>query len=334
MAGAPSSWRPPWLDRTTASTPTSEARTASSSRPTPLSMIGPSQMERSQSTSSQDRAGSNCSWMNSEMTTGVLPSATPLPVTLAKRTGSLRTKDQVQPGCNAPSTIVPSPMEGGMEKPRRTSRSRRPRTAVSTVSTRASKSASRARSTISFDQAPVPPGVDLEEQAAVADPPDLLDRAAAHRGQRVGQAGSGRSPGGGQLAVGVQEPGEAHRRQHERVGEWPAQQGRAHVDRLDLVQHPGPPAGRGVGGRVGHQGALVLGAAVHVVEHAPGQATPGDGPQVGDRGGLGQTPLEAIGLERLEADDRAEGLVGVGHRRPSSRPAGAAGRPRGCRRPR
>ena len=95
-------------------------------------------MERSQSTSAHDSAGSNCSWMNSEITTGVLPSAIPLPVTLAKRTGSLRTNDHVQPGWMIPSRIVPRPSWGGMEKPRRTSRSRRPSTAVSTVSTRAS----------------------------------------------------------------------------------------------------------------------------------------------------------------------------------------------------
>ena len=62
---------------------------------------------------------------------------------------------------------------------------------------------------------------------------------------------------------------------------------------------------------VGGEGALVLGGAVDVVEHAAGEATLGDLAEVGDGGGAGEAPLDAIGLDRLEPHDRAQGLVGV-----------------------
>ncbi len=107
----------------------------------PLSTIGPSHTERSQPTSSHDSAGSNWLLMYSASDTASDPSPGPRPpgsATLAKRIGSARTNAQVQLGCRAPSTRVPGPIWGGSVNPRRTSRSRRPSTAVSTVSTSAS----------------------------------------------------------------------------------------------------------------------------------------------------------------------------------------------------
>ena len=80
---------------------------------------------------------------------------------------------------------------------------------------------------------------------------------------------------------------------------------------LDAAQHAGPEGGVGERGLVGGEGALVFRAAVDVVEHAAGQAPLGDAAKVGDRGGAGQAPLDAVGLDRLEAHDRAQGLVRV-----------------------
>jgi hypothetical protein len=149
-AGADSSWRPPWLDRTMASMPMSAASSASATVWMPFSRIGPSQTDRSQSTSFHERLGSNWALMYSESVTADVPSPTALPTTLANRIGSLRTKLHVHPGCTAPSTSVPSPIFGGSEKPRRRSRSRRPNTGLSTVRTSASYPAAAARPIMSF----------------------------------------------------------------------------------------------------------------------------------------------------------------------------------------
>ncbi len=148
-AGAPSSWRPPWFDRAIASTPWSAASTASATVWMPFTTIGPFQTERIHSRSSQASAGSNWELTYSASDTAVEPSPTSRPTTLANRIGSARTNRHVQPGCRAPSTNVPSPILGGSENPRRTSRSRRPSTAVSTVTTSASNPAAAARAIIS-----------------------------------------------------------------------------------------------------------------------------------------------------------------------------------------
>ena len=141
-AGASSSCRPPWFDRATASTPTSAAILASSTVWIPLITIGPFQTERNQSTSSHDSRASNCVAKVSARLTADDPSgwsvAADEEAMLAKRIGSARTNRQVHDGCTAPSRIVPRPSFGGSSNPRLTSRSRRPRLAVSTVITSAS----------------------------------------------------------------------------------------------------------------------------------------------------------------------------------------------------
>ena len=63
VAGAESSWRPPWLDSAMPSTPASTASTASSTVWMPLMMMGPSHTVRSHSMSGHDSAGSNCELM-------------------------------------------------------------------------------------------------------------------------------------------------------------------------------------------------------------------------------------------------------------------------------
>ena len=94
----------------------------------------PVQFCLNQSISDHDNAGSNCSEMKSDNVTAVPVERPAAPLMLANVMGSWRTKSHVHDGCVIPSMRVPSPNVGGKVNPRRTSRSRRPKTAVSTVS--------------------------------------------------------------------------------------------------------------------------------------------------------------------------------------------------------
>jgi hypothetical protein len=104
----------------------------------PFKTMGPSHCARNQSRSRQDSAGSNWELVYSARFTGRSSAGALLPLTFEKVIGSARAKAHVQPGCSSPSIRVPGPSCGGMVKPRRTSRSRRPSTAVSTVMAMAS----------------------------------------------------------------------------------------------------------------------------------------------------------------------------------------------------
>lgn len=64
--------------------------------------------------------------------------------------------------------------------------------------------------------------------------------------------------------------------------------------------------GEGVG--IEGEGPLVVGSAVDVVEDPAGEAAPGDTPQVGHRGGVGQPAFDWVALELLEPDDRLQVL--------------------------
>ena len=103
------------------------------------------------------------------------------------------------------------------------------------------------------------------------------------------------------------------------IRERPAEQRRRGVDRADVAQDPGDEGPRRERVDVGGEGALVLGAAVDVVEHAAGEAAAGDVAQVGDAGGPPQPALDRVELDRLEAEDRPE-RVEDGHRVPSLAP--------------
>ena len=59
VAGAVSSWRPPWLESATASMPMDAAISASATDWMPLITSGPSHTDRSHSMSSQQSEGSN-----------------------------------------------------------------------------------------------------------------------------------------------------------------------------------------------------------------------------------------------------------------------------------
>ena len=168
-----------------------------------------------------------------------------------------------------------------------------------------------------LDQAAVPPGVDLEPEATVADPTDLLDRPAAHGREGVGQARPGRGPGRGELAVRMEEAGEADRGEHEGKGEGRSEHRRAHVDVLHLVQHAGAPSDGGERRLVGGQGPFVLGPAVEVVEDARGAAGAGRWPA----GPPPRPPGPAVargGRSRSGGSGRRSGGSCRGSRRPNS----------------
>ncbi len=171
MAGAESSWRPPWFDSAMASTPASAAIIASATVWMPLTTIGPSQTERSHSTSRPREAGVELRVRCTRPATTAVDAVAHRARRRRWRSGSARCARtaHVQPGWMAPSSSVSSPIFGGSSKPRRTSRSRRPSTAVSTVSTSASNPAAAARVDHLLAQAAVAPHVDLEPLAAVAD---------------------------------------------------------------------------------------------------------------------------------------------------------------------
>ena len=126
-----------------------------------------------------------------------------------------------------------------------------------------------------------------------------------------GQPGARRGARDRELALGVGDPGEPGRREHQGVGEWRAEQRRLEVDLLDAAQHARAEPGGGERRPVGGERALVLGAAVDVVEHPAGEPPLGDAPEVVDRRRPGEAALDGIGLDAAEADDRPEGLEGV-----------------------
>ena len=132
------------------STPASTASTASSTVWMPLSTIGPSQIGAEPLDVGPRQRRVELRVDVARTATPRLPSPTSRPTTLANVIGSERANAHVHPGCNAPSTNVPGPSCGGIVNPRRTSRSRRPSTAVSTVMMIASYPHAAARSSMSF----------------------------------------------------------------------------------------------------------------------------------------------------------------------------------------
>ncbi len=250
--------------------------------------------------------------------------------------GSERTKAQVQAGWRAPSRIVPRPILGGRVKPAADV------PLAPAEDGRVHRESDRlvARGLRPLDQLLGQPAVaedvELEPLRPVVDGGDLLDGAGPDGGERVGDADLGGGPGDGQLALGVGDAGEAGGGEHQRQRDALAEEGRRRVDVADVAQHAGLEGPGAVTLAVGHDGPLVLGGTVDVVEHAVGQAALGDAAQVAHVGRLRQSAGDGIELDRLEADDRAEGLDHAHVRRPPAPgpPRGTASRrwpTRGCR---
>ena len=190
--------------------------------------------------------------------------------------GSLRRKSQVHAGWIAPSISVPSPIFGGSENPRRTSRSRRPSTAVSTVSHSVVYPASAARSTSSFTR-PRSRQVytwnhllpSLTAATSSIDRVPIVDSA-------YGTPARSRRPRDGEFALRVGDPGVAGRSQDQRHGHRVTENRRAGVEVADVTQHPRPPLESREARRVAAQRPLVLGATVDVVEHTTREPTASD----------------------------------------------------------
>ena len=106
-----------------------------------------------------------------------------------------------------------------------------------------------------------------------------------------------------QLTVGMHDARESGRGEDQRVGDRLTEQGGGDVDGADVAQHPGTEDGLGKGVGVAGERALVVGAAIDVVEDPAGKAALGDAPQVGHRGGMGQPAFDRITFEFLEPDD-------------------------------
>ncbi len=144
VAGAESSWRPPWFESATASTPACAASFASATVWIPLQTSGPSQIERNHSTSRHERPGIHLHVDVVGKRHGVEPSPTARPTTLANRIGSAA--DEI-PGPSRVEGAVEDGAEPELRRQRRsrcgTSRSPAPSTGESTVSTSASYPARR-----------------------------------------------------------------------------------------------------------------------------------------------------------------------------------------------
>ena len=201
-------------------------------------------------------------------------------------------------------------MVGGSEKPRRTSRSRRPCATVSTVSTSASNPAAAARSIISLTRSRFRHAYTWNQSRPDADGADLFDGAGAERRQGVRQPGTRRGPGDGEFACGVGDAGEPGRGEDKWIADRSTEQRRGDIDVLDAAQDPRAERGGGECGFVGGQRALVFRTTVDVVEHAGRQATLRDAAKIGDGSGSRQPSLHAVRLDAFESDHRTQGVEG------------------------
>src|SRR5205085_650784 len=104
------------------------------------------------------------------------------------------------------------------------------------------------------------------------------------------------------------DAGEAGRSEDERDRDRPTEQRGGRVHGGDVAKDARPEGGSGEGVAVGGQGALVLCPTVDVVEHAPGEATAGDAPKVGDASGPGQASGDEVALHGAEPEHRPKAL--------------------------
>ena len=138
--GARSSCRPPWLDRTIASTPRSASFFASASVWTPLTANLPGHISRIVARSSKSIVGSIAELMSS-------PTVPPVSDRDANSSFSVVRKSHHHQGRGIALRTTCGVSCGGIENPLRLSRRRAPPTGVSTVKKRVSKPAAAARST-------------------------------------------------------------------------------------------------------------------------------------------------------------------------------------------
>ena len=156
-------------------------------------------------------------------------------------------------------------------------------------------------------QALVLPDVDLEPPVTVSvDGCHLLDRPCRERRQGVRQASPVGGSSDGQLTLGIGDPRESGRREHERQRNRLAHQARSGIDVRDIAEHSRPEPIVAERCPVGAHRPLVLGTAVDVVEHSTRKPSLGDPAQIIDTRRRGQPALVGIELESPEADDGAQ----------------------------
>jgi peptidoglycan/LPS O-acetylase OafA/YrhL len=167
--GAPSSWRPPWLETISASAPELTARRASSTSWMPLRISLPPQRFLIHSTSAQDRRGSNCLAVHSDSEPMF---STPLTwPTMLPNWRRLRAQH-----AQAPARLghqvedVGEVSLGGADRPFFMSLWRWPRICRSSVSTSAEQPAALARSIRRFDEVAVAHHVQLEPERVASVP--------------------------------------------------------------------------------------------------------------------------------------------------------------------
>ena len=143
--GAPSSWRPPWLETMSASAPLSTASCASSASWMPLRISLPPQRFLIHSTSSQDSAGSNCLAVHSDSEPMF---STPLtwPTMLPNWRRGVPSMPRPQRGLVIMFRMLGSVSLGGADRPFFRSLWRWPMICRSSVSTSAEQLAALARS--------------------------------------------------------------------------------------------------------------------------------------------------------------------------------------------
>jgi hypothetical protein len=156
-------------------------------------------------------------------------------------------------------------------------------------------------------QTAIAPRVNLEPLVAVADGGHLLDRAGAHRGQRIRDAGTLGGTSHGQLALRIGDAAIAGGGKDQRHCEVTAEQQRGRIETAHVAQHPRLELEPGEGRRVAGNRSLIFGGAIDVVEHPVGQATLGDSPTVVDRHHLAKSSLDGVQRESLEPHGGAEG---------------------------
>ena len=311
MAGAESSWRPPWFDSAIASTPCSTAMRGvldrldalEDDRPVPpgaepLDVLpGQARIElRVDVVGERDRRGA------------VTDLAAHGDVGEPDRIGA----DEVPgpaPGGRRPSRRVPGPdLRGQREAPTDVALATAEHRGVDGEDERLVGRGLGARDHLG-DEAAVTPDVHLEPQRTRRSRRGR-PRSSGCRGSRACRAGPPRcaaratasSPSGSAMRVkpvGASTRGSGIGRPRSRVDGSTAPTSRRTRGRN--VRSANADA-------VGPHGALVLGRPVDVVEDAARQPPPGDGPQVVDRRGTRQPPGRRVGLDRLEPQDRPQGL--------------------------
>ena len=287
VEGTESSWRPPWLETITPSTPTSAARLASSGSRIPLTTSCPSQLLRTQAMSSHVTLGSNWASTQSRNSVGLLA-----PGTAFSRFPNVsglppRGTSAIQRGWETRSRLLRSfaHEEAAPTTALRVSRWRAPTTARSIVSTSTGEPTARARDDQVLGVGAVPHHIELEPRRGGGGARDLLDR--AYRDGRLDERHAGRLGGAGGLGLrpSREHPRQAHRPEDHRHRQALAEHLAGLLADRDVAHHDLAQQHALQIRHVRSHRELVVGAAVDVVEQLARKPAPRELAIVEHRGG-------------------------------------------------